>query len=176
MGLRPIERSTTPEVSFRAAAAPPRRRGVLGGLVVFAVGFAFFLQSLRVPNAGPLLFLALGLAFAGAYWMGYRQFVYLVPGAILVGLGLGLLIPATFEVGALAAPIFYGALAAAFLSMTILAPGVWWPLVAAVPLALVAIAGAAGRTDLVPAPIQPFIFPVLLMAVGVYLLVGRPDR
>src|SRR6266542_4163885 len=122
MGLRPIERRTDTAPLRTTAAAPPRRRGVLGGLVVFAVGFAFFLPAIRVPNSltGPVLFLALGGAFAAAYWLGYRQFVYLVPAAILIGVGAGLLIPALFDTGPLSAPIFLGALAAAFGAVTVL--------------------------------------------------------
>ncbi len=179
MSLRPIQgRADGSALSFRDGGAPPRRRGVLGGLVVFAIGFAFFLPALRIPNtvAGPALFLALGGAFAAAYWLGYRQFVYLVPAAILIGVGVGLLIPALFNTGALSAPIFLGALAAAFGAVTLLAPDRRWPLIPMIPLALIAIAGVFGKVDLVPGALQPFLFPVILMAVGGYLLVEPTQR
>lgn len=175
--MRPLERQTDGStLTFRGPAAPPRRRGVLGGLVVFAVGFAFLLPALRIQNAGPFLFLALGSAFAAAYVLGYRQFVYLVPAAIMIGVGVGLLVPAVIDTGSLAAPIFLGALAASFVAVTILAPERRWPLIPAVPLAFIAIAGVLGKPDLIPAQLQPFIFPVVLMAVGGYLLVERTQR
>lgn len=175
MGLRPIERRPDSQLSLRPTGGPPRRRGVLGGLVVFAVGFAFLLPAIRIPNAGPLLFLALGGAFAASYWLGYRQFVYLVPAAVMIGLGVGLLLPAVFELGRLAAPIFFGALAASFIVVTILAPDHRWPLVPALPLALIAVAGVVGGVDVLPG-LQPYILPVVLMLVGGYLLVEPTQR
>lgn len=175
MGLRPIERRADPALSLRPTAGPPRRRGVLGGLVVFAVGFAFLMPALRIPNAGPILFLALGGAFAAAYWLGYRQFVYLVPAAVMIGLGVGLLLPAMFELGRLAAPIFFGALAASFVIVTLLAPERRWPLVPAAPLAVIAVAGVIGGVDILPG-LQPFIHAVVLMLVGGYLLIEPAQR
>lgn len=142
---------------------------------MFAIGFAFLLPALRIQNAGPVLFLALGGAFAASYALGYRQFVYLVPGAVLIGLGVGLLLPALFDLGRLAAPIFFGALAGAFVIVTILAPDHRWPLIPAVPLALIAVAGVIGGVDVLPA-IQPFILPLVLMGVGAYLLVEPTHR
>jgi hypothetical protein len=178
MGLPPTQRrADDTALSFRSGSAVPRRRGVLGGLVVFAIGFAFFLPVLRIPTtvAGPALFLALGAAFAAAYALGYRQFVYLVPAAILIGVGAGLLIPALFDTGALSAPIFLGALAAAFASVTLLAPDRRWPLIPMIPLALIAVAGVVGRAD-IAATLQPYLFPLVLMAVGAYLLVEPTQR
>jgi hypothetical protein len=188
MGLRPLDHrgtdepatstapSTSTSILHPAAGRPPRRRGVLGGLVVFAVGFSFLLPALGIPNAGPFLFIAIGSAFGAAYMLGYRQYVYLVPAATMLGLGIGLLIPAVFDVGLLGAPIFFGALAAALVSVTLLAPDRRWPIVPAAPLALIAIAGVIGRIDLVPGFLQPFILPVVLMLVGGYLLFEPTNR
>ncbi len=175
MGLRPIERRADPALSLRPTGGAPRRRGVLGGVVVFAVGFAFLLPAIRIPHAGPVLFLALGGAFAAAYWLGYRQFVYLVPAAVMIGIGIGLLLPAVFDLGRLAAPVFFGALAGAFVVVTILAPDHRWPLVPAAPLAIIAVAGVVGGVDVLPG-LQPFILPVVLMLVGGYLLVEPTSR
>ena len=179
MGPSPtLKRADAPVLSFRTGSAPPRRRGVLGGLVVFAVGASFFLTALHVPNAvaGPALFVFLGAAFAASYALGYRQFVYLVPAAVFIGVGIGLLIPAVFDTGSLSAPIFLGALAAAFGAVTVFAPERRWPLIPMIPLALVAVAGVFGRVDLVPGALQPFLFPAVLMAVGAYLLVEPTQR
>src|SRR6266550_410673 len=73
----------------REAPAEPQRRGILGGAVLLAIGLAFFLPPLGVPNAGAYLFVALGIAFAAAWWVGARrQYVYLVPACVLIGFGL----------------------------------------------------------------------------------------
>src|SRR2546428_9827320 len=89
---------------MRAAAAP---RGVIGGAVLLAVGAAFLLPPLGVPNAGAYLFVALGLAFGAVWWLGSKQFVYLVPAGAFIGFGLGLLLPTFFDLPAgTAGPVF----------------------------------------------------------------------
>lgn len=188
MGLRPLDQRTGTTAAPPPPPAgpglapissnPPRRRGVLGGLVVFAVGFAFMVPAIGIGAnlSGPLLFCAIGGAFAFSYWYGNRQYAYLVPAATLLGLGVGLLLPAVFDLGLLAAPVFFGSLAIALVSVTLLAPDRRWPLVPAAPLAVIAIAGALGRVDLVPAGLQPFILPVVLMLVGAYILFEPSHR
>ena len=189
MGLRPLDQpvsapatpppSTSPGASFAPIqSAPPRRRGVLGGLVVSAVGAAFLLPALGLGGSlsGPLLFVAIGGAFAFSYFWGNRQYAYLVPAATLLGLGIGLLIPAVFDLGALAGPTFFAALALSLVSVTLLAPDRRWPLIPAAPLALIALAGVLGRIDLVPTGLQPFILPVILMLVGAYVLFEPSHR
>src|SRR5512141_732219 len=71
----PIAHAPAPAVA--APRSGPRSRGVLGGLVVMAVGVPFILQALGVPGASAYLFLALGAAFAAAYLRAGRQYVYL---------------------------------------------------------------------------------------------------
>ncbi|MGQ0805025.1 MAG: hypothetical protein ACT4PI_14340 [Actinomycetota bacterium] len=190
MGLRPLDQRTEASPASRPVPAPtsglsplqapaaPRRRGVLGGLVVFAIGFAFLIPAIGLGAnlAGPLLFLAMGGAFAFSYWWGNRQYAYLVPAATLLGLGVGLLVPAVFDLGALAGPAFFVSLAVALVSVTLLAPDRRWPLIPAAPLALIAAAGFLGRADLVPTAIQPLILPVVLMLVGAYILFEPTHR
>ncbi len=144
--------------------------------MVFAIGLAFLLQALRFPAASAFLFIALGGAFAAAYILGYRQYVYLVPGAVLIGLGVGLALPTMFDLGQYAGPIFFGALAAALVTVTLLAPDRRWPLVPAIPLAVIAVAGVVGRVALIPSGAQPFILPLVLMLVGGYLLFEPSHR
>jgi hypothetical protein len=153
-----------------AAAAP--RRGILGGAVLLAIGGAFLLPPLGVPNAGAYLFVALGLAFAAAWWVGARQYVYLVPACVLVGFGLGLVVPALFDLPPDAAgPAFLGMLAAGLGVVFILAPARRAPLLLAGVLAIVAIADLFLHIDLVPLALQPYFVPVVLIIVGLYLLV-----
>src|SRR5437867_13114952 len=157
-------------------AAPPmaRRRGVLGGSLLVAVGAPFLLQAVGIPNASAYLFLALGLAFGAAWFLGTKQYVYLVPAASLITFGLGLVIPTWFNLSNdLAAPIFLGALAIGFYILFDVEPDRPAPLVPAILLALFALLTLYGRADIMPAWFQPMFVPLLFIALGVYLLVER---
>jgi hypothetical protein len=155
-------------------ASGPRRRGILGGAVLIAVGAPFLLQAFGVPNASAYLFLALGLAFGAAWFLGTRQYVYLVPAAALVTFGLGLVIPSWLNLGSdLAAPIFLGALAIGFFLVFLVDPQRPAPLIPAVLLALVALLTLYGRGDILPSWFQPMFVPLLFIALGVYLLLER---
>jgi hypothetical protein len=150
------------------------RRGILGGSVLVAVGAPFLLQAFGVPNASAYLFLALGLAFGAAWFVGTRQYVYLVPGASLITFGLGLVIPSWLSLSNdYAAPIFLGALAIGFFLVFMVDPHRPAPLVPAVLLAIVALLTLYGRGDILPGWFQPMFVPLLFIALGVYLLVER---
>ena len=156
---------------------PPvtQRRGVLGGAVLLAIGGAFLLPPLGVPNAGAYLFVALGIAFAAAWWVGARrQYVYLVPACVLIGFGLGLVIPGVLGLPPdTAGPVFLGTLAGGLVAVFLLAPDRRAPLVLAGILAVVALADLFLQIDLVPLVLQPYFVPVVLIVVGLYLLLER---
>ena len=152
----------------------PLRRGILGGSVLIAIGVPFLLLAVGVTNASAYLFLALGLAFGLAWFLGTRQYVYLVPGVSLITFGLGLVIPSWFNLSSdLAAPIFLGALAIGFFLVFVIEPHRPAPLVPAILLALVALLALYGRADIMPGWFQPMFVPLLFIALGVYLLVER---
>ena len=147
------------------------RRGILGGAVLVAVGVWSVLQALQVPNSGAYLFGALGVAFLAAWYVGTRQYVYMVPAAVLIGFGLGLLLPGWLPVVAgYELTIFLGALAVAFVVVFLLYrshPGL---LVPAGLLAIVAVGELIG----VQLPQETrFFVPIVLIAVGIYMLVER---
>ncbi|HEV8536121.1 MAG TPA: hypothetical protein VGR87_10455 [Candidatus Limnocylindria bacterium] len=149
------------------------RRGVLGGAVLLAIGAGFLLQAAGRADAGYAMFLFLGLAFGAAWWLGTKQYVYLVPAATLIGFAIGLLIPFWFGLPAQTRfPIFLGALAMGLVAVFVLAPQRWAPLVPA------ALLGAVALVDVVaPSVLQgvsglvPFFVPIVLIFVGIYLLV-----
>jgi hypothetical protein len=154
----------------RAAVAAPRR-GILGGAVLLAIGAAFFLPPLGVPNAGAYLFIALGIAFAAAWWVGARQYVYLVPACVLIGFGLGLVLPTLLGLPSNAAgPVFVGTLAAGLLTVFLVARARRTPLFLAAILGVVTIADLFLQVELVPLALQPYFVPVVLIIVGLYLL------
>jgi CheY-like chemotaxis protein len=154
-----------------AAAAPaPRRRGVLGGLVVIALGVPFVLQQLGVPNGASYLFITMGLAFLISYVRG-RQYVYLIPMATLTSFGVGLLLPTWIAMRPEAvAPAYVGIVAIGFVVAFALAPTHRWPLVPALLLGLVAAGHLVTGASVIPSPLEPFLVPVVLIGVGAYLL------
>ena len=148
------------------------RRGILGGAILVAVGAPFLLEALSVPNAPAYLFVALGVAFLSAWYIGTRQYVYMVPAAVLIGFGVGLVIPTWLPpLTDAAAPIFLGSLAIALAIVFLLYPEHRGLLVPAGLLALVAIADVVGLH--LPQELQPFFVPIVLIAVGMYMLVER---
>jgi len=166
-------------VSDRGSTPAParRRRGVLGGAVLLACGAAFLLPPLGIPNAGAYLFIALGLAFAAAWWLGARQYVYLAPAGVLIGFGLGLVLPALLDLPPeISGPVFLGTLALGLAAVFVLAPQRRLPLAPAAVLGAVALASVLLRIDLVPAELQPYFVPIILIVVGLYLLVEPSGR
>jgi CheY-like chemotaxis protein len=148
----------------------PRRRGVLGGLVVIALGVPFVLQPLGVPNAASYLFIAMGVAFLISYVRG-RQYVYLIPMVTLVSFGVALLLPTWIAIRPeSAAPAFVGVIAVGFVVAFALAPQHRWPLVPAVLLGVVAAGRFVTGTSIIPAPVEPYLVPLVLIVVGAYLL------
>ena len=159
---------------MRSTAAP---RGVIGGAVLLAVGAAFLLPPLGVSNAGAYLFVALGLAFGAAWWLGTKQFVYLVPAGVLTGFGLGLVLPTLFDLPAeIAGPVFLGTLALGLIAVFAFAPGRRLLLAIAAILAVVAVADLFLNVVLIPAGAQPYFVPLILIVVGLYLLMERRGR
>jgi hypothetical protein len=160
----------------RTIAAP---RGVIGATVLIAVGAAFLLAAVGFPYAegGRYLFIALGLAFAAAYLVGTRQYVYLFPAGVLCGFGVGIVLPLWLGIAPdLAGAVFLGTLALGLVVVFLIAPDRRVPLVPAVLLVIVAMADAFIKVDLVPAGLQPYFVPVILVAVGLYLLQERRAR
>ena len=148
------------------------RRGILGGAILIAVGAPFLLQALSVANSSAFLFVALGLAFLAAWYVGTRQYVYIVPAAVLIGFGLGIVIPTWLPLSQDAAPaIFLGSLALALALVFLMYRQHRGLLVPAGLLAIVAIADVFGVH--LPQEMQPFFVPVVLIAVGVYMLAER---
>ncbi len=150
-----------------------RRRGVLGGAVLVAVGLTYLLPALGVPDATSYLFLALGAAFAIAYVTGLTPYVYLVPAAILISFGTGLLIPGWFGLpDETVAPIFLASLTVGLAAVFVIRPVRRWPLIPAAIVGLVALAEIFRIADVIPAGLQPLFVPVILIAIGAYLIMA----
>ena len=145
-------------------------RGILGGAVLLAVGFAVLLQAVGVADAGAYLFLFLGIAFALAYVAGTQQYVYLVPGATMIGFGLGLIVPTAFGLQEHASGVFLASLAIAFLVIYLLAPSRRIPLGVAAFIGVVALADTFTTVPVVPDGLKPYFVPIILIVTGSYLI------
>lgn len=150
-----------------------RRRGVLGGAVLIAVGLTYLLPTLGVPDATSYLFLALGGAFAAAYLTGFSPYVYLVPAAILISFGTGLLIPGWLNLPAdTVAPLFLASLTVGLAAVFVIRPQRRWPLVPAAIFGIVTLAEIFRIADVIPPGVQPLFVPVILIGVGAYLIMA----
>jgi len=101
--------------------------------------------------------------------------VYLVPAAVLIGFAAGLLIPFWLSLpDETRFPIFLGTLALSLLVVFAAARERWVPLVLAAVLALVALVDVVAPDTLANgAGLVPYVVPLVLMAVGLYLLAER---
>ena len=145
-------------------------RGILGGTVLLAVGFAVLMQATGVADAGAYLFLFLGIAFALAYVAGTHQFVYLVPASTLIGFGLGLIIPTAFGLQDQASGIFLASVAIAYVVIYLLSPSRKVPLAVAAVIGVVALADIFTNIPIVPDALKPYFVPVILIVTGAYLI------
>ena len=149
-----------------------RRRGVVGGAVLIAVGITYLLPTLGVPNATSYLFLMLGGAFTAAYLTGFSPYVYLVPAATLISFGTGLLIPGWFGLPPeTVAPVFLASLTVGLVGVFVIRPNRRWPLVPAAVFGLITLLEVFRVATVVPEGLQPLFVPAILIAVGAYLVI-----
>lgn len=98
--------------------------------------------------------------------------MYLVPAAVLGAFGIGLLLPSWITIRPDAiGPVFLGALAAGLFTVFVLAPARRWVLIPAGAVAIVAIAEPLTGSTVLPPQVRPYFVPLVMIAVGVYLLV-----
>jgi hypothetical protein len=148
-----------------------RRRGILGGAVLIAVGIPYLLTALGVPDATSYLFISLGIAFAVAYVTGLNPYVYLVPAGTLIGFGTGLLIPGWFGLPReTVAPIFLASLTVGLVGVFVIRPNRRWPLIPAAFFGVVALFEVFRVVAIIPVALQPLFVPTILIAVGAYLI------
>jgi len=147
--------------------------GWLPGVILIAVGATLFAAGLLHLDADVVV-LVIGLVFAGAFAV-MRRYGLLIPAGILTGLGAGILLE---DVGFAGEPVMLG-LGLGFLAIYAIdaltsgarEPGRWWPLI---PGAIITvIAGASGTFGQEGARAIEQGWPILLIAVGAWLLMRR---
>jgi hypothetical protein len=149
-------------------------RGGLPGVILIVIGTALFAVQLLHLDADVIV-LIIGLVFATAF-VGTRLYGLLIPAAVLVGLGTGILLE---DLGYTREPVLLG-LGLGFLAIYGVdvatsgahQPGRWWPLIpGAILLVIAVVSGAFGPEG--ERAIQQG-WPIVLIAAGAWLLLrGR---
>ncbi len=162
---------------------PERRRrgGVVGGAILITIGIMALLSQIPGLNAGLFFLPALGAIFLVAGVVS-RQVGLLIPGGILAGIGAGTILmegPFHFVEDPARGGIFMLAFAGGWLLISLAALliqcKIWWPLVPGGIMALIGVSLLAGQPGLEVLKYASYGWPVILIAVGLYLLLRRKD-
>lgn len=151
---------------------PPHReqRAATGGIALVLIGIFFLLNNFFPNTVGRSFLLLVGVAFLLAYFMGRRRVGFLIPGGIVSGLGLGVLLAQWFP-GRESGGIVLLCMAAGFGSIWIFERSQRWALI---PGGILALIGAfvltselAGLGDL------RLWWPAILILLGLWVLLSR---
>lgn len=149
----------------------------VGGIVLIGIGVLVLVVNLVKSETLAMLVLPLlGIAFL-AWAFFSRRFPLVIPGSILLGLGVGVLISAqmTTVVDEAKGGVVVLGLAAGFLGIALLAPlfekvRAWWALIPAAILALVGVPLMLGDQGIRFLEVVGQWWPLILVAVGLYVL------
>ena len=160
----------------------PRMNAVIGGAILILIGvLALLTNFLAFP--GFLFLLTPGLAFL-TWGMLARKTGLIVPGGVLTGIAGGIFLiegPLSRLDDPANGAVFLLSLAAGFFLISLLALYtergrlVWWPFI---PGGIMAVIGAmllGGETGLKALQLFNQGWPVILIAIGAYLLLRRKD-
>jgi len=170
---QPAEAPRSLEVDRRAIAAA----------VLIVIGLLLLIGNLSTSTLVGLLILpSLGAIFL-AWGFLARLTGPLIPGGILAGLGLGVLVQQLFltadaPVGGAVVVMGLGLGFLVITPLVFLVTGkrCWWPLIPGGILAIIGIALLLGSAGLAFLRVLGQLWPVILIAVGVYLLWRATDR
>lgn len=170
--------SSQPTINPQVSSAErPLHRGI-AGLVLVIIGVVALAYTLTQQNLPGVLFLpALGLLFL-AWGMLRRQVGPLVPGGVLLGMGVGVLVTGNDFVDSGSqehAPILLLCVGLGFALITLLSllfttRRFWWPLLPAALLVALSVALLIGGTPLEVARVIGKVWPLGLVVSGLFLL------
>ncbi len=148
----------------------------IGGAVMIAIGSMLFVaQIVKDERIGLLLLPALGLLFI-VMGIGTRNSGVMVPGGILSGLGCGLLLVSTGAFNEMTSgAIVLLSLALGFIAIIPLVAIAtrkieWWPLIPGGIMGVLGGALLAGELGLQLLAMLGWAWPLILIAVGVYVI------
>lgn len=155
------------------------RGQLIGGVVIAAIG-VLLLAAQTMEQVGQYIPLLIGGMLLFAFLMT-RQYGFLVPGGIVTGVGVGIVLVGADPSGT-RGPLFLVALGAGFVSIWLLGllfrvpENHWWPLIPGGILTAVGVAGLLGPEA------QQYLdyWPIVLVVIGILIvaqgLLGRDRR
>ena len=151
-------------------------RNLAPGVILIALGALFFVVQLT-DVGGEAVVAVIGGAFLVAYAFT-RQYGFLVPGGIMTGLGLGIVLQnqATPEEGGV---VVIG-LGVGFLSIYVIdllvrgASALWWPIIPGGILTAIGILIEANQVEILTQ--LEWAWPLVLIAIGVIVLFAQVRR
>jgi hypothetical protein len=163
--------------------APPRQKrvprndpgGLVAGLVIAGIGL-FFLAGQLEPDIGRFVTLFIGLALLAVFVLR-REYGFLVPGSILTGVGIGIVLDSVAS-GDAESGVMMLAIAGGFLGIWVigslyrLPQNHWWPLIPGGILTLIGLVQLT-RADVAGAL---RLWPVILIVVGAFVLAKAVTR
>ena len=158
-----------------------RRRGFpLLGVLLVLIGIGLLLQyAFPAVSIGTLILLAIGLAFLAAWLIG-RSWFAMVPGYLLLALGVGELLedmavfrPAHQDVPGLASTALAVGFVAIFVTARLAGRHWTWPIWAA---AIFSLIGIAQLSAFVALPQFGAVVPVLIIVLGIVVLLDWQRR
>lgn len=167
------------EVASKQRRAGVDRGQLIGGAIVAAIG-VLLLAAQTIDDFGQYIPLLVGAIFLVAF-LATRQYGFLVPGGIVSGVGVGIVLASEDPTGT-RGPLFLVALGVGFVSIWLLGllfrvpQSHWWPLIPGGILVTVGIAGLLGPEA------QQYLdyWPIVLVVIGVLIVLQglrrREDR
>ena len=169
----PYAPPSAPRRKKRTPASDPG--GLVAGLVIAGIGL-FFLAGQLEPDIGRFVTMFIGLALLSVFVVT-REYGFLVPGSILTGVGIGIVLDSAAS-GEAESGVMMLALAGGFLGIWVigsiyrLSENHWWPLIPGGILTLIGLVQLT-RTDVAGAL---RLWPVILIVLGAFLLAKAITR
>jgi hypothetical protein len=147
---------------------------------LIGIGILAFIGQYGGPLMGSFVLLVAGVLFLVAGCMG-RRIGFLIPGGIMSGLGLGVALitgPLAASSGETTGAVMLLSFALGWVLITPLSAVfadklIWWPLIPAGVLGLVGAALLAGENGIRLLQALGWSWPLILIALGVYLIIRR---
>lgn len=171
----------TPTPNKSTPAAVKDREALVVGIVLIAVGLVVFVgQVVDLPDLKLLVLPALAAIFLVA-GLVTREIGLIIPGGILAGiaLGIGLIAgPGTAEIQVDEGGVFLVAFSLGWALIALLSPLTrqgfqWWPLIPGGIIGLVGLAALQGGAALRALEIVGYLWPLVLVGVGIALILRR---
>jgi len=171
----------TPSTNVPGPAAPPTHDDRwIGGAILIGIGILAFIGQYGGPLMGSFVLLVAGVLFLVAGSLG-RRLGFLIPGGILSGLGLGVALitgPLAAYSGETTGAVMLLSFALGWVLITPLSAVfadklIWWPLIPGGVLGLVGASLLAGENGIRLLQALGWGWPLVLIALGVYLIIRR---